>query len=328
MNSEEKIESSQSDEGWETYWQGTAEAGAFNAGGVSHPAFKAFWNGFFQSLNASNSTLAMLDIASGNGAVLECAQLVFQEKSTRITCVDLSPSAVSNIQTRFPDIRGLVCDARSIPLEDGSFQLVTSQFGVEYAGHDAIIEAARLLGPGGHLALLMHIRGGAIDQECSSSLQAIRALQDSQFVPLAAAMFRHGFEAVKGADRQPYENAALELAPAITRVEQILSDHGIHVAGDSIGRLYNDVGTIHKRLPNYDASEVTSWLARMDGEMSAYAERMASMTDSALDEEEFKSICNTLKDGGLKLSEVGPFRVPDIKAPLAWAILAIRQDED
>jgi SAM-dependent methyltransferase len=131
-------------------------------------------------------------------------------------------------------VHGLVCDARSIPLQSETFDIVTSQFGVEYAGVEAIEEAARLLAPGGCLALVLHIREGRIHGECAASLDAITRVQESGFIPLAIAMFRTGFAAVRGANRAPYEAAASGLAPAVAELESVMSQHGEQVAGDHI----------------------------------------------------------------------------------------------
>ena len=54
-------------ESWDKYWHGTGTAGAFSAGGVSHPVIDAFWSGFFDSATDRYSEPAILDIATGNG---------------------------------------------------------------------------------------------------------------------------------------------------------------------------------------------------------------------------------------------------------------------
>jgi len=205
---------------WDSYWHGTAGAGAYSSGGVDHPAVQVFWQQFFADSKPLNSQPKIIDLASGNGAVVDCILAAYEEPLPGLTCLDVSAAAVANIQKRFPDIEGIVSDARSIPLESGSFDIVTSQFGVEYAGLDAVTEAARLLATGGKLAFLLHHQQGSIYQECNDSLNAIRLLQSSRFIPLAIDMFRAGFEAVRGADRSAYEAAATQLAPAIKTLEE------------------------------------------------------------------------------------------------------------
>jgi SAM-dependent methyltransferase len=236
----------------------------------------------------------------------------------------VSDAAITNIRNRFPRIHGLVADARSIPLDSGGFDIVTSQFGVEYAGLEAIDEAARLLAPGGRFALLLHNQAGSIHQECEESLDAIVRLQESRFIPYAIDMFSAGFDAVRGADRAPYEAAAKQLAPAIGALETIMQEYGQHVAGDTIGRLYSDVGQIHQRIQHYDPGEILDWLNRINGELDAYAGRMSSMSNCAVDSETFAQIVDGLRNRDYTIVRAEPLTIPDHELPLAWALIATK----
>ena len=319
-----KSDSSQVEKSWDTYWHGTGDAGAYSSGGASHPAILAFWDEFFQSVKRDYAAPTMIDIASGNGAVLERALAAFGEEQADITGLDVSDAAITNIRSRFPRIHGLVADARSIPLDSGGFDIVTSQFGVEYAGLEAIDEAARLLAPGGRFALLLHNQAGSIHQECEESLDAIVRLQESRFISYAINMFSAGFDAVSGADRAPYEAAAKQLAPAIGALEAIMQQYGQHVAGDTIAKLYHDVGQIHQRIQHYDPGEILDWLNRMDGELDAYAGRMSSMSNCAIDSETFEQIVAGLRNRDYTIDRAAPLEIPDHKLPLAWTLIAIK----
>lgn len=309
---------------WETYWHGTAEAGAYGAGGAGHPAIHAFWEQFFRSISSSRNAATLLDIASGNGAVVECARDIFGDDGLAISCVDVSAAAIANIHDRFPGVRGLVCDARAIPLRAATFDVVVSQFGLEYAGPQATGEAARLLAPGGSLALLLHHRAGAIHRECMDGLEALSQLRESRFIPLASEMFQAGFAAIRGADRGPYDAAAARLAPAVEALEAIIAHHGPQVAGDTLARLYSDVGRIHGKLQHYAPDEVLGWLHRMERELVAYTGRLSSMLGSALDQESFEQLCTKLRSGGCILKQAGPLTVPGAGLPLAWVLVASR----
>ncbi len=314
-------DSSQVTHSWDTYWHGTGDAGAYSSGGVSHPAIQAFWDEFFQTVKRNYTSPAMIDIASGNGAVVERAMAVFGDENIVITCLDVSEAAITNIRNRFPQVHGLVSDAQSIPLDQGGFDVVTSQFGVEYAGTEAIEEAARQLAPGGRLALLLHNQTSSIHQECVASLDAIVRLRDSRFIPYSKQMLDAGFKAVRGADRAPYEAAAKQLAPALQALEAIMTEHGQNVAGDTISRLYSDVDRIHRGMQRFDPAEVLEWLQRMDGEMDAYAGRMSSMSHCAIDSEAFEGICAGLRGQKYMINRAEPLLIPGSELPLAWVLM-------
>ena len=324
MKTESNSETLGTAKSWDTYWQGTGDVGAFSAGGASHPAVLAFWEEFFRTVKQKYDAPLMIDLASGNGALVEAALGEFADAEVDITCVDLSAAAIENIQNRFPQVQGLVSNARTIPLESGRFDIVTSQFGVEYAGLEAIDEAARLLAPGGVLALMLHNQAGSIHRECEQALDAIHRVQESGFMPHAIEMLRTGFEAVRGADRAPYDAAAKRLAPALQALEEIMAQYGEHVAGDTIARLYSDMGRIHSRIQHYDPDEVLDWLKKMDGELGAYAGRMSSMSECAIDGKTFDRICTGLRQRGYRTETAGPLIAPGHDLPLAWVLVAER----
>ncbi len=310
---------------WDTYWRGTGDARAYSSGGANHPALAEFWNVLFLSFIAERRPVKLVDVATGNGAVVEHALAHLAHEGIDITCVDIATAAIDNIHARFPGVRGIVADAREIPLDDGGFDLATSQFGAEYAGVDAVYEVARLVAAGGTLAMLLHIADGSIQKECDDSLAAVGRLKDAGFVPRARRFFAAGFDAVRGGDRGSYDAAGLELAPAIREVESIIADFGEHVAGDTITRLYRDVGRIHEGIQSYDAQEVLDWLAAMERELDAYAGRMASMRESAIDRETFGEICENLRARGFDLTRAEPLLPAGADGPVAWTLVAQRR---
>lgn len=319
-----KSDSAQIAQSWNAYWHGTGDIGAYSSGGVNHPAIRTFWDEFFQTVKRDYVAPAIIDIASGNGAVIERALTVFGEEQAHFTCLDVSDAAITNIRSRFPSVRTITADASSIPLDSAGFDIATSQFGVEYAGLEAIDEAARLLAAGGRLALMLHNQAGSIFDECAASQDAIVQLQESHFIPYAIEMLSAGFKACRGADRAPYEAAATRLNPAVQALEGIMQQYGEHVAGDTIARLYGDVDRIHREIQCYEPGEVLDWLNRMDSELEAYAGRMSSMCQSALDREKFDQICAGLRSRNCTMEHAGPLLAPDHDLPLAWVLVAVK----
>lgn len=308
---------------WDTYWQGTRDADSYASGGARHPAITAFWNESLPPFLASER-LRVLDIATGSGAVVESLFRIVSDSPPDITCVDISAAAVENVSKRYPSVTTVVSDARKVPLESAGYDLVTSQFGIEYAGTDAFDEAARLVAPGGTLLMLMHIRPGVIYKECWTSLDAARRMKRSKFLPLARDFFEAGFAAVRGADRAPYDKAGVALNPALRNVERIIADHGEDVAGGTVAKLYADVERIHSRIQHYEPTEVTDWLSQMMVELDAYEARMDSMCQAAMDKKAFRKLHNRLEDKGLAIKVGKPLLPGKSSLPVAWVLHAVR----
>jgi SAM-dependent methyltransferase len=316
-----------SSESWDTYWRGTRDSQAFADDGVSHPAVEAFWHEFFHAVRAEFSSPRIIDIAGGSGAVIEQAQSVFADQQPDLTSLDVSKAAVAKIEERFPEVHGIVADARNTGLASASFDIAVSQFGVEYAGVTAISEAGRLVGVDGKLALLLHYHDGAIFRECANSLDAIRRTQDAEFISRAHDMFEAGFRAVKGANRSEYEAAGKLLVPAIAELDAIFEQYGEHVAGDTIASIYADVGRIHSELHHYKAKDVLTWLLTMRDELQAFAGRMQSMCDCALDREAIDAVCEQLQSNGFTVDQCAALTTEDMPS-LAWMLIATRREPE
>ncbi len=206
-----------------------------------------------------------------------------------------------------------------------SFDLVTSQFGVEYAGLEGILEAARLVGVGGDLVLVLHCRPGAIYGECSISLQVVDRLRQARFLPLAKAMFKAGFAAFHDAERRPYERAVRKFKPAFRSLEQMLLKHGEGVASGFLLRLRNDIGQIDRRLRHYDPREVLHWIERLNDELMSYRHRMKSTTDAAIKRKTLEQIGVRLTELGFSLIETVPLGAETGNTQLAWSLRARRE---
>ncbi len=326
MTSENRENLSDGNYSWDAYWKGTAEAEAWSVGGARHPAVRGFWGEFFTSVSEQFESPSIVDIGSGDGAIVEYALAVLEARVSEIHCVDYSAKAIASIGMRFPQVTGHIADASSIPLESGRFDIVTSQFGAEYAGRKAFEEAARLLAENGRMAILTHCRDGQIHTQYEANLEAVRRVQDCHFVDRAYRMFETGFGALRGADRAPYDRAAEQLAPAVEELEAIMTEHGEDAANGTIATLYGEVARFHSRIQYYDSDEVLAWLTRMKSELEAYRGRITSMLDAAIDQAGFQEICEMLTGRGLTLQEHGPLLPVDSKVPLAWAILAKNQE--
>ena len=310
---------------WDNYWQNPENQSAHSGGGTPHPTVQRFWSEFFGTARDELNQPRLADIASGGGAVAAAARTVFGPSGVRLTCVDVSGAAIDALERRFPEISGVVADARDIPLPAASFDIVCSQFGIEYAGPDALTEALRLVAPGGRLALLIHHRDGGIFLQCAASLDAIRQLGNAGFIDKTAAMFTAGFRMLENNDRKAYESAAGDLMPAIRSMEAMMRRHGRQVADGAILKLYTDIRTMTARLPNYDEAEVAAWLDGMRGELKAYEGRMASMCEAALDASAFAALCANVEAAGFELERREALITSDSGTPLAWALIAAAQ---
>ena len=310
---------------WDKFWQESSAEASFIGATGTHSVFTQYWMEFFSALEPISGKSLCIDIASGSGIVIQCAQTQFGDRMPLYSGLDISAAAINRLATRFPNVTGIVADAASIPLDSYSFELVTSNFGVEYAGLEGILEAARIVGVGGHLALVLHCRPGTIYDECSTSLQVIDRLRQVRLFPLARAMFKAGFAASRGAEYRSYERATRKFRPAYRLLEQSMLKHGEGVASGLVFRLRNDIEQINQGLQDYDSGDVLVWLDRLSDELLSYRSRMKSMTNVAITRKTLEQIGQGLSESGFSITDITPlYDQADIKTQLAWSLQARR----
>lgn len=310
---------------WQSYWQQAGSKGVCELGGTDHPAIRQFWHNFFTNVEKEESLsqghLCLLDVASGGGAVFEHALEVFPPERITPVSVDLSPAAVKACRSRWQQVRGVVADAAALPFPNNSVDIAVSQFGIEYAGHGAIMRLLRTVKPSGKIAFLIHFKDGAIFRECADNYSAIRKVQEIGFVEGALEMFACAFDVLEGADRERYESTSRNLIPAFRAMEDIMQQFGQHVAGDTVRRLYLDVDHIHTNLPRFSRGDVDSWLRRALAELESYAGRMHSMCNAALGAEELQELIANIEQCGFDKTEIAPIQSADVESPLAWSVV-------
>lgn len=153
---------------WQRFWQ---EAGINGCTATLPPAVAAHISGGWQALlSCAPPTLRLLDIACGRGAILALARAQ--------GFADVCGADLVVIDGADPAITGGV-DAAHLPFADQSFDIVTSQFGVEYAGLlPAGLEAARVARM--HIWLLLHAAEGPIAAQAREQLDQLGWLRDEE----------------------------------------------------------------------------------------------------------------------------------------------------
>jgi SAM-dependent methyltransferase len=313
---------------WDSFWRTHDKAMLAGAApGVGDLAPAAFWRQFFTPLLSDRQPLRMIDIACGNGAVTTVAIEAAGQRGAvlDIHCADRSPAAVLELCSRHPQVAAVACDAGQLPYLDGSFDLVVSQFGIEYAGQPAFSEAARLVRAGGRLAAIVHSVGSALHKECVENLAAVRAVKESGLLESAQDAFAASLagQASIVQSRLPDRR----LAAAVETTKQILRDKRAGVLAAFLANLLRDLGYVHGRIENYSREKLFAWLDAIEGELEAYEGRMSSMTESALDAAAIERVASRLTSEGLTVDPPQTLALHDSGMPAGCVLSARREAE-
>lgn len=150
---------------WRDFWKADREASCVPQNRDTEHEIYAHWRAIFAGM-PDNSRI--LDIATGNGILLRQAAEAAGEKRFDLTGIDLADinphHHVSGLQQRTQDIRFIGgVNAERLPFEAQSFDVVVSQYGLEYASLDAALdEVERVLRPKGYFCWLAHTKNSEV----------------------------------------------------------------------------------------------------------------------------------------------------------------------
>lgn len=145
---------------WTRFWaQGALHSLGTTFAGNYADAIGTFWQLQFA---ACNKTDRVLDLGCGNGPLAKILIDLFGEESPQWNGIDLANPRPAWLVEQSQVIRDRMIFrggvlAEELPFDDGSFDLVVSQFGIEYSDlNKSLPELVRVLRPEGRVALVVH----------------------------------------------------------------------------------------------------------------------------------------------------------------------------
>ena len=145
---------------WTRYWRGgalTSCAGSYE--GVYGQKIADFWR---QGFTALGHEARVLDIGTGNGPLPRILLGLESRQDIQCDAVDLAQVSPPWVAELPPAARSRLrfhsgCRAEQLPFADASFDLIVSQWGLEYSDlQRSIPEILRVLKPGGAVQLILH----------------------------------------------------------------------------------------------------------------------------------------------------------------------------
>lgn len=314
---------------WEQFWSSSRHAGNINASGAQDSALTDFWTALFTRHISHLDGARILDVGCGSGALTNFALEVSKQHLVhpKITCLDASAAAIMHIKQNYPKVAAVEADAADMPLPNSLFDMVVSQFGVDYGGPDAATEAVRVLRHGGNAVFIMHMQEGIIDRECRDSSDAITTVLGSGLFPAIIKLFEENMALRKGrGSRVGFELADRALNPTVKAVEQVIKQQGKGVAGGTIFKIYADTAHMYRKMNAFDPDEVIAWARKAELELQAFDQRMVSMQEAAFDEVAIEQLVQRLTASGMEMAPIEQMSMGDPTQPAAWIIQGVRNN--
>lgn len=277
---------------WTRYWNtGRTESCPEDRAAGHLVVLESAWREFFSGFPPRAK---LLDLATGGGEVIRIAFGLGRDFD--ITGVDLADlSAVSRtLQDTRVKLVGST-DLSKLPFPDGSFDGVTSQFGIEYADIPAATrEAVRVLSPNGRGRFLLHHYDSPITRAGDEKLRAYDCVfSDSrafEFGKTVFALYQHSAPQADIAQAEAHFRTAVGILHRRLRP----NDSSLSTARKVVDFL-SDLASAPMKPEPADA------LRRMEikeDEMQAWRQRQRAQSDAALDRRGMHQLIGYLAGAG------------------------------
>ncbi len=311
---------------WDHFWQ-SGEAACCD--GRVHPEhadrIASVWRDVF---DAVTSRMLVLDVCTGNGAVLELARASGAAALIQAIGLDSArtrPEAVVTDALSF--VRG---SADALPFAAASFDIVTSQFGVEYTPVErSVPELLRVMKPGGTAWLVIHAADGVTAATASAQLADLYELLDETAIFGAAA---EALERVCSAERaEAIPDAATRSAAerAYKRFYDKLAFLGSTWQSRHAGEVFRTTGELlQQTFQHRQLFPIDTLLAKVEETRASvcfHRDRLQALVDAACDREDMQEVVALANRHGATASTVES--IDSGSARLAW-LLSFRRGTD
>ena len=286
---------------WTRYWQTGQRHSCINTQTSDGAELAKIWTDLAMTLR---NGARVLDLATGNGAVTE--QLAKSNQGLHITGVDQAEITPPRSQVSYLGNTNIT----QLPFVDSSFDVVTSQFGFEYALQPAAaLEASRVLADGGQMCLLLHHPQSVIVESNMLKIPEIKALLRPDGLLDKCRDCLH--------NQLPF--ADLEAAGQAYLATSTLHSRQI------TGQVFEAIGILHQLKQKTPAS-AHEHLETLVGRLSAEGDRLQQMRDAAVSEDQVKTLTLTFAEAGVTLAAPEKFRSghADQPALIGWLLRGSR----
>lgn len=184
-------------------WGALAERYAETLG--NELAHKAFDRAFLDRFAALVPDGAMVgDVGCGPGHVARA----LAERGLRVHGIDIAPEMIERARSDAPELRFDVGDLLALPVDDGAWGGALAFYSLIHVVREdletALRELARVVAPGGALAVAVHAGHGTIEADEVMGAQVHIVATLFELDELAGAITAAGFELLERTRRAPY----------------------------------------------------------------------------------------------------------------------------
>lgn len=297
---------------WDRYWAyGNLHSFSQVTRGNYGGGIAEFWRARFEALADG---ARVVDVATGNGALALLALDAAAATGRRFTIHGTDLAAIDPVaQVADEDLRERLAQIRfhprtpaeSLPFADATVDFACSQFGLEYSDTTrSIPELARVLRPGGRVALIVHHGDSSFVRSASDEARGIDYVLDDARVYLKTRNFLRAL-----AETRPSRGGAGGALPPKAAKKRRAVDEAIAAVQNAareranprelLGPL-NYVQEVLAMTGRVGPGEALDWLEEARQRVASMRRRLADMQAAACGEEDIVAIEQRLASAGFE----------------------------
>ena len=308
--------------GWRDYWKADRPASCMPENERTAQEIAATWQQWFGECPGGSR---ILDIATGNGIVLTHAAAAGRQLNrafglTGVDLADIDPlrylSSLEDDMRAATFIGGVA--AEHLPFEAGSFDVVVSQYGLEYADlAQALGEVARVLAPGGILHWLAHSESSEVVQQNREQAVEVEYL----LAPRGPVHYMNTFVARqrRGKDMQ-YSVTMLNESFA-----QAFEWCKAHPPAKVVHEMCSGFADIANRWQAFDPGDLAKMLEDSERRLTSHAARIRSLLDAVMTQQRLQSLRSILTQSPWQNPTIDEVRVGEGPSEIGLHIRAERR---
>jgi len=274
---------------WTQYWQqGHKTSFGENLQNNYQGKLRQHWLDIFASLQPSQS---VLDLCTGNATLIRLAKdLANNFESIHFTGVDYAKIEIDESFSNLENIKFLdSINVESLPFNKATFELVISNFGVEYSELDLTIpEISRVLKKGGRIELICHHEQSSLITESRQCVEMLAKIHQSDGVLMTLKKLVAELDKELPNDREIFRN---KLNEQLTELQDV----------DKKSLQDSDILMFLRHLFSKNSIDKTEDLRKFEEESLGYQARLKVMTEAALSNDDLTRIRSSSLSCGIEL---------------------------
>lgn len=306
------------DRAWATYWRSGALASCQGAMQDSYGGrLRQWWRAFFADLPDG---ARVLDIGTGNGAVLHIAAELARERDRRFELHGIDSAAIEPLAALGE--RGALLGeatfhartgAERTGFGDASFDAITGQYALEYSATEhSVPELARVARPGARIAFVLHREDSVVAARMRQQLEQIALLFERTELLTAARCLFHAVDTPReGQHRSEFQEAAAQVVAAARASDNpALLEQTLHSLAEA-----------YERRRGLGREGLIQWLQGLTEDLEATATRLRDLSRARLSAEGVESLVADCGEAGFVDVTYGSMAEED-GTSLGWTLTA------